>query len=430
MKGVFLLLAFVLSIMVDKAGAVNYLSGEILIDKDREFVGEWVVKAGTNIVIKENVKCTFKGKVLFNGKKDKAISVKGGEKSILSFQNCGEVNITFTKVANLEALEFNESMVKISNSDFENNVVALKFSKNSNGSVEQSNFKNNKIAMVTELKSFAQLTNLSFLRNEKALIVSQGGTTKIKNSELKLNNIGFYVYNEGKSVANKCQFVENEVAFAIHQNNATEISENSFFKNKVAIHGEIMSQITIIDNKFTDNEIAINFIQYVGGIIKGNYFYHNKSGVKLEKKCSPEIRYNTFKENETALFCDFSSYPIITLNNFLNNSFHIKLGIYQSADFENRVGSLEIQVSEALSQNTRRITDFNKQQKVYIGELYAKKNYWDEKTLKEMENKENISTIFDGHDLPETKYEGYGEEKYRIDIVVFKPFLTQPVKYK
>lgn len=408
----------------------NYLEGKVVIDKNREFKDKWQIKEGTTIKIKEGVSCIFSGTVSINGKKDKPVVITGEKNAVLSFNKCPEVNIKYANISNLEMTEFNESSVRISNADLFNNKIALKFAKNSNGTISNSTIKNNQIGFISELKAKAGITGVSFVGNEKAVITSQGGIVELKNSELKKNQIGYYVNNEARNTLTKNQFIENEAALVLHQNSATEVTDNAFFKNKIALHAEVMSNVAIIGNKFVDNETGVNFIQYVGGIIRGNNFLNNKSALKLEKKCSPEVRNNTFKENENAVYCDFSSYPIITLNNFLDNKMHIKLGIYQSADFENRVGSLHLQVNEAMAQQTKRISDFNKQRKFYVGEIYAKKNYWDEKTIKEMESKENISSIYDGFDLPETKYEGFGEGSYKLDIVVFKPFLKQPVTNK
>ena len=58
-------------------------------------------------------------------------------------------------------------------------------------------------------------------------------------------------------------------------------------------------------------------------------------------------------------------------------------------------------------------------------------NWWDEKTRSEMKDNgtdPDIGSIFDGHDLPEVTYEGFGEEKYRLDKVVFMPVLKVPPK--
>lgn len=407
--------------------STNYLEGKIVIDKNKEFKDKWQIKEGTTVIIKENVKCIFSGQINIIGKKDNPIVITGEKGSILSFNNCPEVNIKHASISNLEIMEFNESLAKVNNVELTNNRLALKFAKNSKGLVSNCNIKNNSIGLVSELKSQVELNSTSFIRNEKGIITSQGGIIELKNSELKQNKVGFYVNNDAKNSIKKNQFIDNEAAVIVHQNSSTEITENSFFKNKTALHTEVMSTISVLSNKFIDNEVGINFVQYVSGVIKGNNFLNNKSAVNLEKKSSPEVRYNTFKDNENAIFCDFSSYPIITLNNFLDNKMHIKLGIYQSADFENRVGSLQIQVNEALSQQTKRVSDFNKQRKIYVGEVYAKKNFWDDKTLKEMESKENISSIYDGYDIPEAKYEGFGEDKYRIDVVVFKPYLKQAV---
>ncbi|UCG39427.1 MAG: hypothetical protein JSV00_04150, partial [bacterium] len=58
-------------------------------------------------------------------------------------------------------------------------------------------------------------------------------------------------------------------------------------------------------------------------------------------------------------------------------------------------------------------------------------NWWDARTLAEMETKgadADISTLFDGHDLPEVTYEGFGEEVYRLDRIIYMPPRTGPAE--
>lgn len=421
------LLLFFIFIANNLFAGTKYLEGNIVIDKNSNYSGDWEIKEGTKILIKSNVRCVFSGPVRVTGKKTRRVIISGEQNSGLVFNGSRDVAINHADISGMEVVEFSESNARISNTDFSGNKLAVRFVKNSKASLSNCVFKNNEIALVSELKSLVEIDNISFLKNQKAVIASQAGLIKLKNSELKQNNICCYINNDGKNFIENNQFIDNEVAIVLHQNSNTEIYGNNFFKNKVGIYAEIMSRPLILSNKFSDNDTAVKFVQFVDGAIRENSFFNNNTAVFLEKKSNPLIRQNTFKNSSTAVFCDFSSYPIITLNDFLDNKLHIKLGIYQSADFENRVGSIQIQLNEAMAKETRRTLDFNKQRKFFVGELFAKKNYWDEKTIKEMETKENVSTIYDGHDLSETKYEGYGEDKYKLDVVIFKPFLRKPV---
>ncbi len=421
------LLLFLIFIANNLFARTNYLEGNIVIDKNSNYSGDWEIKEGTKILIKSNIRCVFSGNVKVTGKKARRVIIGGEQNSSLVFNGSRDVAINYADISGMEVVEFSESNARISNTDFSGNKLAVRFVKNTKALLSNCVFKNNEIALVSELKSLVEIDNISFLKNQKAVIASQAGLIKLKNSEFKKNNIGCYINNDGQNFILNNQFIDNEAAIVLHQNSNTEIYGNNFFKNKVGIYAEIMSRPLILNNKFSDNGTAVKFVQFVDGAIRENSFFNNDTAVFLEKKSNPLIRQNTFKNSSTAVFCDFSSYPIITLNDFLDNKLHIKLGIYQSADFENRVGSIQIQLNEAMAKETRRTLDFNKQRKFFVGELFAKKNYWDEKTIKEMETKENVSTIYDGHDLPETKYEGYGEDKYKLDVVIFKPFLRKPV---
>jgi len=55
-------------------------------------------------------------------------------------------------------------------------------------------------------------------------------------------------------------------------------------------------------------------------------------------------------------------------------------------------------------------------------------NWWDNRTGSEMDEAgadENISSLFDGYDLPEVTYEGFGGTSYRLDKITYLPRLTE-----
>lgn len=423
-----LIILFLLIFPTVTFASANYMEGKVVIEKDTNFNGNWVIKEGTTLIIKEKVNCVFRGGVKFNGKKNSPITIYADKSSNIIFEKCNDVILKYVKVSGVSKLEFNESSGMVENCDLDTCNIGFKAAKNSKITITKCSIKHCEIGFISELKATAELNDVNFTDNNKAVIASQSGSIDLKNSVLRSNKVGFYVNNDAHIRVKNCNFQENEAGIILHQNEGALITESIFSKNKVAAYAEVMTTLTILNNTFTENKEGVKLVQFVGGSLKGNTFQNNDTAIYLEKKSSPDIRLNTLKGNKVGIFCDFSSYPVITLNNFFANNLHIKLGIYQSSDFENRVGSLQIQIEEANAKKTKRILDFNKQKKLYIGEVFAKKNYWDERTLKEMETYENISSIYDGHDLPSVKYDGYGEEQYLLDYVVFKPFLKTPIK--
>ncbi len=413
-----------------------YGSERIVIDGKKnyqgfvEFKGNVTIVSGSEINLSENSNLLFSGEIKFQGKKDKKIIIKGENNALISFIN-SNVSIENVEVYGLDSFEFVESNGVIQKSVFKKNKVALKNTRNSKLIIENVSFNNNEIGIAIELKSIGKVNKCNFEQNGASIVLAQQGKGEVYNSTFSKNNIGVLLNRDGICFVSSSKFKENIQAINMYQNIGSKIKDNSFSKNKTAIYGEVYTNTEIVSNDFVENEKAVDFLQYTSGKIRLNNFTKNNTAIFLEKKSSPDIRNNTFRENNVGVYCNFSSYPVITRNNFIDNSIHIKLGEYQSSDFERKMGSEIIQMQEVVERQSKRATTINKNKvNIYSGEVFAKYNYWDEKTLKEMATKENVSTIFDGYDLKEVSYEGYGDTKYKIDKVSYKPYLTSPVIFE
>jgi len=413
-----------------------YASEKVIIEGKKnyqglvEFKGNVVIVSGSEIALSENSILQFSGEIKFQGKKDKKVIIKGEHNALIRFINAN-VSIENIEVYGLDSLEFVESNGVIQRSIFNKNKVALKNTRNSNLIIENCTFTNNEIGIAIELKSISKVIKCNFEQNDASIVLAQQGKGEINNSTFSKNKLGVLLNRDGIGLVSLSRFKDNLKAIYMYQNIGSRILGNYFSKNKTAIYGEVYTNTEVVNNDFIENERAIDFLQYTNGKIRLNNFTKNSIAIFLEKKSSPDIRNNNFKENNIGVYCNFTSYPIITRNNFIDNSIHIKLGEYQSADFERKMGSEVIQMKEVVERQSKRAATINKNKvNIYSGEVFAKKNYWDEKTLKEMSTKENVSTIYDGYDLKEVSYEGYGDTKYKIDIVSYKPFLTKPVKFE
>lgn len=407
---------------------VGVIEGEKNFSGNVELKGEYLIKAGAKVNLQSNTVVVFIGKVKFSGVAGRKVIIKGLPNSVIRFVQ-SEVEIRNAVISGLESIEFIESKVNIEGVQFKNNKVGIKVTRNSNAQFKSTILNNNEIGLAVELKSSCMVEDSKFEKNLAGVVLGQQGVCEIRKSNFNSNKTGIFVNRDGLLSLSGSKLNENERAVDIYQNIGSSITGNIFSKNQTAIFGEVFTQVNIEKNDFIENNTAVDFLQVVTGKIRNNIFKNNKTAILLEKKSSPDIRNNSFEENDVGVLCNFSSYPTITKNNFLKNKLHIKLGEFQSADFENRTGSRAIQLKEVVEKQSRRSAQFNEKQKaIYSGEVFAKNNYWDENTIKEFKTKENISTIYDGFDLKEVTYEGYGNEKYAIDIVNYKPYLTTPVK--
>ncbi len=426
MKKRVILFIITLFLVRSVASADTVLEGKISVEGKKEYQGPVVIKPNTVFTLAKDAELIFKGMVKTDNSKKGDVRFIGVGNSKVRFSNL-EAHLTNVYFENLDMTDFTECLINLKNITVDKGKVGLKVTKNTLGNIENIIVRDSEIGFVTELKSKVFITGGQLYNNKTAFVADQAGVAEIKQVNFYKNNIGLVISQDGGVRLFNSNIYDNEGGIFITKHIGSIIQDNNFKNNKIGIFAEYMSNVNIEKNQFLKNEIAIKFFQFVTGRIKGNSFIKNKEAVFIERKCNPDIRYNNFSENEVGVFCDFSSYPTITMNNFLNNQLHIKLGIFQSADFENRIGSLGTQLQEMAAQQSRRVQPADQKKKRYIGEIFAKKNFWDDKTREEMDKRENISTLYDGYDIKDTAYEGFGDEKYKIDIIVWKPYLKEKV---
>ena len=169
--------------------------------------------------------------------------------------------------------------------------------------------------------------------------------------------------------------------------------------------------------------------QFSSPTIGDNVIREMEQAVHLNKKNLSQIKGNIVADSGIGIFCDFSSYPHIRDNLFSGNGVHLKLGKFQSSNWESRAGSKNFVMETAARQGSRN-PRLGQESREFPEAVDATGNWWDEKTLREMTEKgadDDISTLYDGHDLPEVTYEGFGEESYRLDKILYLPALeTEP----
>jgi hypothetical protein len=142
------------------------------------------------------------------------------------------------------------------------------------------------------------------------------------------------------------------------------------------------------------------------------------------------VSFNLFEKNKLVLFCDFSSYPEVRQNNFVDNAMGVKLGIYQSADWEKRSGSKPLMQREASARQSQNPL-LAKVPTEFTDVVDVSGNWWGKETaqLVAAGEKGNVAFFFDRHDQPEVSYEkeGYGPGVFRLDRIQFAPWLKETV---
>ncbi len=183
----------------------------------------------------------------------------------------------------------------------------------------------------------------------------------------------------------------------------------------------------ISDCTFKNNKSAIDIREFSSPHVTHCDIVGNQLGINLFRKSNSLIDFNVLLNNRTGIMINFSSYPGIFSNNFERNDMHVKLGEFQSGDWEKRAGSKNISGREAARRGSRNIGAF-KGERSYPRRVNAKGNFWGT-DLGDFESSEvNLEKIWDGNDFGPVTYEGYGDEKYTIDRVDFSEWKREPVK--
>ena len=291
-----------------------------------------------------------------------------------------------------------------------------------------------------------------FFDNQLGLAAEMKSTAMVQGSVFEGNNVGLSIASGARPVITGNRFLANDMAIQVSQRYPETVKGNLFAGNKVAVRLYQNGPDTVIEaNLFEDNsEAAIQVLSFSSPVIRNNMIRRGRYGLLANQFSSPSIVNNAFEDlteaihlnkknqsgmsgniissSEVGLFLDFSSYPVIRRNIFADNGIHIKLGRFQSSHWEASAGSKQY-VMRAAARVSSRNPKLVEGPEVFPESVDASGNHWDRKTRGEMGKKgpdANINSLFDGHDLPEVTYEGFGEQKYRLDRIIYSPFLESP----
>jgi len=140
------------------------------------------------------------------------------------------------------------------------------------------------------------------------------------------------------------------------------------------------------------------------------------------------VEYNLIIGNQLAMFVDYSSYPSVANNHFLDNRMAVKLGIYQSADWEKRSGSKRLVQKEASARRSKNPL-LAQAPETFNDYVDVSGNWWGEQNaaLQKAGEDANLAMFHDRHDQPTVTYPGFGEGSYALDVIRYAPWLKQPV---
>ncbi len=315
-------------------------------------------------------------------------------------------------------------------STFRNCGTAIKLLREASPLIESSTFADNRIGIDNEMKSAPTIRGNRFSgHKETAILASHNGTGPIENNHFEKNRQGIGLMQRFQDRITGNRFVENGTAIFCNQTQATPlIRNNQFEKNDLALVNFSFSYPLVEHNRFSGNRIAIRNDHFGSPLVSHNSFTNNETALSNQRKSNPKLQKNLLKKNGLAIFCDYSSYPLVKQNNFVDNTMAVKLGDFQSADWEKKAGSKKIVMEKAQERQSQNPL-LAKAPTQFEDFVDVRDNWWGAATaeLARAGAEGNLPFFYDRQDKRTVTYEGFGKEAYLLDRVLFHPWLSARV---
>ncbi len=391
------------------------------------------ILAGTVIRPRPGSSLTVQGQLRIEGKKDAPVVIapsEGVQWKGITFLTGAEGTVTGVEIDGAEtALSLIASRLTIDGAVISGSKTAIHLVREALAQITGSRIIKNRIGIAVDMKSMGRISGCLFEGNEVGLGIASGGLPEITGNRFVGNSLGIQVLQRYPGKIEGNLFKDNKAGVRLYQNGPdTIVEKNRFVNNRdVPILALSYTSPTIRNNFMSGGKYGVFANQFSSPRILDNRIEKMEEAVHLNKKNVSEFVGNVVADSKIGLFCDFSSYPRIKDNLFTGNDLHIKLGKFQSSNWEARAGSKRLVMQTAAQAGSRnpRLAQGPEEFPEFVD---AVDNWWDKKTLSEMKKKgetAEISTLFDGYDLPEVTYEGFGEESYTLDKVLYWPTLEK-----
>ncbi len=406
------------------------LTGTVTVEKE----GILIIEKGSHINAGKDSAIIVFGKLEITGTVKERVIIKGRENTQwkgISFYSGSKGEITGSDILDAKtALTILAADVSVGSSLIKGSKTGAYLANEAISEFNGVRFESNQVGIAAELKSRSQITGCTFVQNKVGIGVASGALPQIINNRFQENEFGIQVRQRFPGVIQGNVLVKNDVGIRLYQNGPdTVVEKNLFLENRQsAVVAESFSSPKIMNNRIKGGRFGIFASQFSSPVIRNNSLSRLEEAIHLNKKNVSVIRDNVLSRSDVGIFFDFSSYPVVKNNFFDRNSKHIKLGRFQSSHWEASAGSKKYIMANASRIGSRnpRLAESSDD---FPETIDATGNLWDKKTLREIDQKgpdANISTLFDGYDLNEVTYEGFGDKKYRIDKVRYVPMLSDP----
>ena len=413
------------------------LTGQHLMEKSVTVAkdGVLVLKAGARLRAAPDTALTIQGTLRVDGSGDKPVEISSADGAVwkgITMLTGAQGMIAHGRILRAQkGISVLAARLDISETTITGSETAIHLVREAVAEIKGVRFTDNKVGLAAEMRSTGEISGCLFEGNNVGLGIASGATPAIKGNRFVGNGLGIQVLQRYPGKIEGNIFEGNKAGIRLYQNGPDTIVERNRFVNNTdaAVLALSYTSPMIRNNYMTAGKYGIYANQFSSPTIADNVIREMEVAVHLNKKNLSQIKGNVVADSGIGIFCDFSSYPLIRDNLFSGNGSHLKLGKFQSSNWESRAGSKNFVLETAARQNSRN-PRLGQGSMEFPEAVDATGNWWDKQTLREMIEKgadADISTLYDGHDLPEVTYEGFGEESYRLDKVLYLPALeTDP----
>jgi parallel beta-helix repeat protein len=321
-----------------------------------------------------------------------------------------------------EGIALVETTAAIEGGTFAGCATGIRWSQKSTASVDNCAFEGSDLGALLSLGGEAVFRNCRFSDIKVyGIVVDKGAALRVSGTSFSRGKTGIFSLTDAPCRVDRCDFTGLENGIAARQMGKDSIVGRCLFENnETGILAVQFSSLEVSDSDFRGNKAAVDVREFSTPTLHHNRFEGNEVSINLFRKAHAVIRDNVFFHNRNAIVINYSSYPLVAGNNFDRNDMSVRLETFQSGDWEERSGSSRLVSDEAAlrgprSPNMERALG----QKVsFPKRVNAKGNYWGPDAERDPANG-TLGKIRDGKKFGPVRYEGFGDEQYRIDEVDF-----------
>jgi len=317
----------------------------------------------------------------------------------------------------------------VQNCEFRDGKVALRLLREAAPKIVDNRFTGNEVGIDNEMRSAPLIRGNRFeAQTVSAIVASNNARGAIENNHFERNAQGIGIVQPYPDPIRANRFIANGTALYCSQSKNTPlIADNLFENNDRGVVNFSFAYPAVEGNRFLDNREAIRNDQFGSALVRHNLIRGSETAIYLNRKSNAQIEENRIEKNGLALFVDYSSYPTVRGNHFAANAMAVKLGIYQSADWEKRAGSKRLVQKEAAARQSQNplLAQAPESFNDYVD---VSGNWWGELTprLKEAGGDANLPFFHDRRDQPSVVYPGFGDGRYTLDVIRYAPWLEAP----